>query len=298
MNLRHSVETAALISVHSQHITESPHPITEVSLQQYWERSQRRLKVWISGLVETQRAFASAEEHSVERLWAERIPLLEEIFVSEILTRVWGATLTAADRQQRKQSAGPIALNILKGHTEARTRALSLMVNDSRLTLDNLAGIERLRRKVERWTDVLIGHLVVRYGVDEYAFHAGRAREYGEEQLRQEAESGSEHVWALVFTGLRMAFPPLPTQSHFPNEFLEHQILGTVLGCFPSAAFGADGQFLSQYSARVERSSRQPERLPVELPKPVATPPALLKKEGTLGNGRGISFRDLRKRPL
>ena len=182
------------------------------------------------------------QEHA--ELWRELEPVLSEIFVSEILTRVWGAILTALDWELSCHDYEPIARNVLIGHLDARRRALILLASDGRVSQEHLARVDQIRRRVERWTDLLLGHLVDHYPVEDFAFEPQRAHDFCSQDLLQSANRPRQQAWNLVLIGLKMAFPE-PAEIDPPNELLQHQIVSSMLQCFPPEAFLGDGPFRS-----------------------------------------------------
>lgn len=242
MNTRQTVEFAALVSAYSPHIVERPERLPKRAMEQFWESSQKRLRLWLSALAYYQKRSLQVSPAERAQLWVELEPTLSEIFVSEILTRVWGAILTAIDQGLRTHDYEPIARNVLIGHLDARKRALQLLASDSSISIDQLARIDVIRRRVERWTDLLIGHLVERYDTRDFAFDAIRAQEFGAQQLLQSAESSREQAWTLVLVGLRMAFT-IESHEDPPNELFQQQIVTSILDCFPPNAFSPEGPF-------------------------------------------------------
>ncbi len=265
VNHRQSVEIAALVSACSPRVIDGGQCLPEGTLEKFWDRSQRRLKLWLSALNHYQREYLRVPPDEHLQLWNDLEPVLEDIFVSEVLTRVWGAVLTAMDQVRGTRVSEPIARNVLIGHLDARKRALQLLVTDTSLNVSHLSNIDRIRRRVERWTDLLLGHLVERHQVDDFAFDPIRAREFGAQQLLQATERPREQPWLLLLVGLRMAFPG--ESSPPPHDLLQEEILAAILACFPSAAFPTDGPFKLILKGRVSGDARQP-------PEPLGTPAA------------------------
>ncbi len=266
MNNRQTVEIAALISAFSPHIVEGTEPLPAGTLEKFWDRSQRRTKLWLMAVTRYQRQYASVAPDEHLQMWRDLEPILEEIFVSEVLTRVWCAALTARDQAQGTRTHEPIARNVLLGHLDARRRALQLLVTDTTLGIEHLTNIDRIRRRVERWTDLMLGHLVETYQVDDFAFDPVRAREFGAQQLLQSSERPRDQVWVLLLVGLRMAFPENPATP--PHELLQEEIVASILACFPPTAFQAAGAFKPILEGRIPVSSKaiQPEIAPVTSP--------------------------------
>lgn len=218
-------------------------------LERFWDRSQRRTKLWLMAVSRYQRQYASVAPDEHLQMWRELEPILEEIFVSEVLTRVWCAALTARDQAHGTRTHEPIARNVLLGHLDARRRALQLLVTDTTLGIEHLTSIDRIRRRVERWTDLMLGHLVETYQVDDFAFDSARAREFGAQQLLQSTERPRDQVWVLLLVGLRMAFPE--NSSAPPHESLQQEIVASILACFPPTAFQSAGAFKQILEGRV-----------------------------------------------
>lgn len=260
VSLRQIAETAAFASARSMLFIESSTPISEEQLHNYWKNCRGRLIDWLRSIdtLSSQAAERGAANHL--ELWQAAVPILNEIFVSEILTRVWAATLTAADMNRGSQLASPIARHTLNGHNEARNRALSLMVNGLQVPLGRLSQVDRLRRRTERWSDLLIGHLVLNFQLDEFAFEVDRSVEFGQSQMREVLRASEEPVWEFVLTGIRVAFKTLPDETP-PSDTWNRGIVRTILGSFPPDCFDEFGQFKGLRRSRVERSSEQPDRL-------------------------------------
>ncbi|MES2791963.1 MAG: hypothetical protein V4719_20280 [Planctomycetota bacterium] len=270
MNNRQTVEIAALISAFSPHIVEGREPLPAGMLEKFWDRSQRRLKLWLAAVTQYQRQYSRVAPNEHAQLWRDLEPILEEILTSEVLTRVWCATLTARDQAQGTRITEPIARHVLIGQLDARKRALQLLVTDTTLGFEQLTKIDRIRRRVERWTDLLLGHLVESYRVDDFAFDPVRAREFGSQQLLQSNERPRDQTWVLLLVGLQMAFPESPTP--LPHELLQGEIAASILACFPPSAFQAAGPF----RPIIERGRQTHEDLhqPLSLPVPAASVPS------------------------
>ena len=194
---------------------------------------------------------SSAIEH--QRVWTELEPILSEIFVSEILTRVWGITLTAIDRQQGQRSAEPIARNTTNGHTEARNKAISLMLS-LQIPMHELSKVDRLRRKSERWTDLLVGHLALRYQLPDFAFENQRSLDFGQSQVHEFVRATDESVWEFVQAGIHLSFSTLSNASSFSVPW-NRGIVRSILGSFPIDCFDEVGLFKSLRRIRIERPS-------------------------------------------
>ena len=250
--MRLTVETAALISAQSNHFITRGGPLPAGALQSFWNASKSRLNAWLTALELYPLQVGASDAATHQAAWQELQPLLAEIFTAEILTRLWGAMLVARDRVQGGREGEPIARNVLLAHLDVRRRALRLLVSESTNCEETLNDMDRLLRKVERWTDLLIGHLVLAHQLQDFAFDSRRALEFGQDQLEQMADGQSPgRVWNMLLLSLRLAFPDSIRNA---GQELEGDVVRSILACFPSEAFGSDGSFKSALQSRIESS--------------------------------------------
>lgn len=281
-------ETAAFAATRSQLIVESRTPIPERSLRKYWQHSRARHHCWIRELDSLNSQFGSLPRHEHADLWPQAELLLTEVFVAEVLTRVWTAILTAHDHRRYRQIAEPIARHSLSSHIEARNHAMILMVGEPEVTLSDIARVDRVRRKAERWSDLLIGPLVVEYGLHELAFDVSRAVEFAETRSSELVQAADAPVGEFIRTGLHLAFrdyvDPYPA-----TEAANQGILQAVIGSFPPDTFDEFGLSKSVSRVRCERSGQLDD--------------AVHSRGGTSsrradGSHQRLSFKELRQRSI
>lgn len=260
MNLRQSVELAALISSHALQVVESSEAIRKDMLQEYWSQSRVRIHDWLRRLTLYEDELATGTNQSLATIWPRIEFTLRDIFTSDILSRVWTSVLVARDEHRKTVEASPIGRRVFADNFQARRRAMQLMVNGPSVTMSQLAGIDRLRRKSERWADVLLGHLLTRYDVAEFAFDQGRALDFGEEERNNDSPRGRA-VWELILTSVRLAFPTTWNEGD-PHCDTRATIASAIVGAMPSDAFHANGPLKSLLESRIERSSKLPETRP------------------------------------
>lgn len=295
MNLRQTAEIAALVSAHSAHLIEGTQKPPDAALHRFWNQTKQRLHVWLGRLNRCQADLPSAALGEREAIWERVEPVLEEVFVSEILVRVWSAVLTAADLHRGTTHAGPIAASVMLGQSKARQLAMSLLVNCPPELLSRAARVDRLRRKAERWTDLLLGHLVAQYPAAEFAFDERRACDFGSEQLSLGVAGPDNRVWDLILTGMRLAFPAGKTLLA-ADSGCGCEVVRSVLATFPADAFMAEGPFKSVLYGRISRSGLHAEQSPIESVCQTA-PKAAVERHATPSSaGQGICFADLRRR--
>lgn len=249
MHARDLVELAALVSAHGPALVESGQAIPVESIEQYWTTSKVRLDRWAWRL----KSFAGRADAGVPRRpvqWPETRGVLEEILTSEMLTRVWTAVLCAYDRRRHADEAEPAARSVLIGHMEARHRVLTLMVRGPGLDAEAAVKLNHLRRRAERWTDVLVGHLLGIHDVSEFAFDPQRAKDFGDDLRHRGRLQGGRQVWPLVLASLRAAFQRGLSPAS-PDSDLNARIAAAILSCFPSDLFDSTGLMRSLWLVRL-----------------------------------------------
>ena len=249
MHARDSLEVAALVVLHGPALISSQTRISPTAIEQYWTASKSRLDRWAGAL----KSFGSSEAsdgRSDDERWNHLRPVLEEILIAEILTRVWTALLSAHDRRHQLSNTEPIGRSVMLGHLEARQRVLGLLVSSVEVNTRHGLVVERLRRQAERWTDLLLGHLLTLEDVGEFAIDADRAREFSEDLRHQARQGNAQSGWALTLVSLRGAFRQ-GLSGGSPNPDLNSRIASSVLACFPSELFDSTGVFQSLWLLRL-----------------------------------------------
>jgi hypothetical protein len=261
MHARELTELAAVAAAQGPMIVQLQRPLSASGVEDYWVSSKCRLDRW--GRALRRIGSAAGNQHPADERadWPFLRGVLEEVLTGEMLTRVWAAVLAAHDRQLGGHASEPVARSVLIAHLEARHRTLSLMVRGGALGLEWAVRLNRLRRRCERWTDMLVGYLV---GIDpdvaEFAVEPDRARDFAEDLRYRSQLAGGRHAWPLVLTSIRTAFRRgLATSS--PNGDLNEQIATSILACFPSEMFDATGLFQSAWLARLSSVSNDAQRM-------------------------------------
>jgi len=254
VNQRLVAEFTALVATQASLVIEGTTPIPDGPLWVYWQHSQGVLRRWRVMLDDRANLADSAVRPRL-------LSVAADVLVSELLTRVWGAVLTASDLQRRERHSEPIARSVLAAHQQCRVSVMRLLMNSFVLPREKLAELDRLRRRVERWTDLLLGPLVARYGdaIKEFAFDHRRASEFGHEQFVARFRTTAPPTWSFLLAGLRSAFPSDATTSVTTND-PTLTILRSVLAVFPDDAFQNEGPIKSLRWSRISRSGQHPER--------------------------------------
>jgi hypothetical protein len=250
MHARELVELASILSAQGPVLIRSSTQLSNNGVQQYWTASKCRLDRWARNLKSFAADATDLDATAARVQWPFVRGVLEEVLTGEVLTRVWTAVLCLYDRQRGESEFESLARSIMIGHLEARHRVLMLLVRGPGVDAEGAVKLNHLRRRTERWTDLLVGHLA-RYGdVAEFAIDIDRAMEFSRDLEFQTDQQGGRQAWPLLQASLRAAFQRgLSTTS--PNEDLNAQIASAILSCFPSDLFDSIGLFRSLWLSRI-----------------------------------------------
>lgn len=264
MHARELVELAAIVSAHGPVLVRGTERLSTTAVEQYWTASKCRLDRWGRSLKD----FASDARHAAEPRRRAQWPLLrgvlEEILTGEVLTRVWTAVLCAYDRHHGGNDAEAVARSVLIGHLEARHRVLTMLVRGPGIQPEQAVKLNHLRRRAERWTDLLVGYLSGLHDVSEFAVDPARARDFAEDLQYQCHLKGGRHAWPLVLASLRAAFRHA-LGSVSPNADLNAKIANSILSCFQPELFDSTGLFRSLWLVRLSNVTNDAQGLVEDL---------------------------------
>jgi hypothetical protein len=261
VNQRLVAEFTALVAAQAPLIIEGTAPLAEGPLCVYWQHGKT---LWPRRRRELEELCSLSDSTALPDRVPKIMAIASDLLVGELLTRVAGAILTACDRRQRLKRGEPIARNVLAVHQQCRASVLKLLLHSSSLPADQLAELDRLRRRVERWGDVLLGPLIAHYGheLSDFAFDPRRALDFGEEQFSSRLQSTPQPRSSFLLAGLRSAFPNGSTTVSASDPTMP--ILRSVMDLFPDNVFQAEGPIQSLRQSRIVRSSEHSEG-PLEL---------------------------------
>jgi hypothetical protein len=242
------VEVAALVAGQAPVLLKLDRQVSESALEQYWVSAKCRLDRWGRDL----KQYSTEIQEGAPRvaLWNAAQPVLEEILTSEVLTRVWTAVGCALDRQHRSRETGPIVRSIFVGHLEARNRVLNLMLQGQGFGVEASVLLNRLRHRIERWIDMLLGYVHTAGDAQEFAFDPERMLDFADDIQHEQVSPGGQLAWQMVLASLRTNFHAGLAVT-LPNDDLNERIAAAVLSTFDTDAFDSSGVFKSLWLIRM-----------------------------------------------
>ncbi|MDA7978362.1 MAG: hypothetical protein MPJ50_06290 [Pirellulales bacterium] len=251
MHIRFLVELAAQLSSHGPALIERKEPVPRDCLLRYWTASQSRAGDWSRTLKQfTDPDSELLPDENPTPRWEQVRRAMEEIFLSEVLTRVFAAIGAAVDQARQETEATPVVRSVLISHTEARVRVLRSLLQGRGVPANDAIELNRLRKRTERWTDVLVGSLACYADVTEFAAEPERARDFAEDFGQNKSREQAQTEWALVLASLRTSLSVL-WREYNSSEDWNGRIAESVIGCFDPELFDESGVFRSLWTTRL-----------------------------------------------
>jgi hypothetical protein len=246
VRLHDLADLAALLSRHSLHVIEPDDSRVETLAEAFWVHSRRLKGLWEQDMEQ----FAAAESREE---WSE---LAEEFLTADLLSRVWGGLLLAMSDRQRAFRARGLAQQVLSWNLGLRNRLLQTMT----LRWDQWGGhvprLDLLRRRMERWTDLLLSPLILRHPVDGACFSPERAFDAAPAYDQTRYHAGHSGLWNLTGAALRSSVPDrtLPQGERLK---IHGDMTCSILTAFPATAFDSGGVLRSETLRRIFQVVRE-----------------------------------------
>ncbi|MEM8736207.1 MAG: hypothetical protein AAGG44_18395 [Planctomycetota bacterium] len=140
------------------------------AVHSYWLTARYRHDLWSSRLAAHRAAIQRPGSSQRAQQWLDIIPTIQEVLLSEPLTRCVAHHAACLEEQEIDFDFGPLAQSAFAAHLEARHRCLHLIVFGSGLSPEQAARLNHLRRACEAVTDQLLATLMGTHGEDTFSF--------------------------------------------------------------------------------------------------------------------------------
>jgi hypothetical protein len=224
MHCRELVELAAIVAVQGPARIRD-YPAAADGAEQYQIASLERTNRWLRALRRPQLDATRAR------------PLLEEILVTEVLTRVWAGAACACD-QVYTGKLQQAARSVYAAHLSARNLVLRFLVDGVHHGARESLELDRIRRRSERWSDLLLGYLMLpassdrqRLALQEFAFESERMAEFARD-LAEDRQAPQPLASQLLRSSLCAGFRE-GLSDETPSAALNQKIALATLECFP-----------------------------------------------------------------
>jgi hypothetical protein len=237
------LQLAAILALHGPELAVRQPEHLDANLGSYWLASRRRIDSWNRHL----RQLSAATAHAV------KIPspanMLEEIIVSEPLTRVWTAIVVASHQNSQRNKAQAVVENIMNAHLTIRHHAMSLLARHS-INPETTPLLAQLESRTARWTDLLIAYLEQNHRVSHLAPHPERSLDFAEDLHSQARRPGSHTASAITLAAMRQAICcKISPKSHHAN--LNFQIGAAIVDSCDAEVLESAGLFDALCAIRI-----------------------------------------------
>gem|GEM_PF-4073781 len=219
---------------------------------EFWVLSRARVNEWSRLMKKCER---SRNQKFQSRLfWKTTEPILEEILLAEICTRVWCATLSMIDETRLHGELAPIARSVFVANLEVRRRALRLLLFARGLSGISTTSTNLLRRDCEVWTDGLLSQLSSQRVAQQFGFDRRRIQRFASMNSRQGRErptwAGRTPVTLSSLQGVAIKYGlAVREMKDVVCPELNAELLTNLLGCLPSSGFTGSGEPSLSWSA-------------------------------------------------
>jgi hypothetical protein len=257
---------AAVAAVHCDQLTDASSETMDHMLADYWRASRCRLDRWCHRLhALSERTKNASQPHPTGASSKDDSPqwsvgadaVVEEILVSEILTRTIAALTVAHDARHSQAESAPIGRNIFDGHLDARRRALSLVASPAHRGTSYAKSIVALHRQCDRWSDLLLAYLAPHAKVEQFAASPARVTDFTYDARHHlNSPASSDMAVTMILAGMNSSLKRLsPDRS--PNTDLNLELAAAVLSSFSPDDFDSLGLLHSGWFERLRNTPNE-----------------------------------------
>ena len=253
MHVRELAQLAAVVAVQAPGFARLGAIVPQAAIEQYWVASKCRIDRWVR-LLKRMADAADQWPKPAALAWPRVLPALEEILVSELLSRLWTSAAVAHDENRSDENLAPIARNIWLSHLDARRRLLQFMADGKAIEPEQAEPLDRLRRRIERWNDMLLAHLSPLIDTSEFAYEAPRARDFADDLAPNATAEERQLACQIVQASLAASLGD-SLHDRSPNADLNRKIGAAILACLPSDLLSAGAVANSLWLERMTRTA-------------------------------------------
>ncbi len=225
------IELTAAIVLQGPTWQRNPVAIPSRMSKGYWTFSRQRINQWHEQLHRIREHLDRPGAIRRASLWAEAQPVIEEVLLSEMLTRYLACYAAFLEKRNVDCDSAPIARNIYASHSEVRNRCLHLMLYAPGLPVELSVHLNRLRFLMERWIDQILGCLPEETDSEQFCFSYENLADARRYQRGQQHEMCNRLWWSLLLAGLRGNISgQIDRRPNSPrlNALIAQQVLGML----------------------------------------------------------------------
>ena len=236
MHASRLAELGSWVAINAPTMIQGPQEQPMLIATSYWVAARKRVQQWVTALRMFEKDFESPQPG--HQPWVALEIVIAEVLLSEMLTRIWSATVLIHDQTRGTDELFGLAHSVHLSHLEVRNRAQRIMLHGR---ADDEAAFDRLntlRRKIERWTDVFLAQLPNAPLAAQFGFDAKRVLDFAQEN--REDEGAACHTRQQILLASFQEDLGRLRQRTSANPDLNRELAAGVLACFPADEFRPD----------------------------------------------------------
>lgn len=247
------VAGAATLACHGPQLLLAAPATIQSRCQEYWLASHERFQHWAAALKVHEEPYRLMHEDEQHERWLRLHGLFEEIMAAGIFTRVW--TAISRDLGAEYEIESFVQSAYLK-QLETRKRALKLLLKET-ISHRQSAQLDKLRRRAERWTDLLLAHMVQFRAIEEYAFELPRVDDFAETLAMGENRDVAS---SLLLQSIKRPMGR-KTQVPCPHPALNCRVVESILAALGPDTCDSIGKHQKLWEIRLQRAVQDTQRL-------------------------------------
>ena len=260
MHASQLAEIGSWVAVHAANLVFGRQQPELCASNEYWVASKCRLQRWVTALKMFEQDIANPDEDHDP--WPALQAVVEEILLSEFVTRVWAASVLCHDQYHGSEEMHGLAHSTFVSHIEVRNRATRILLAGQADNEEVFDRINLLRRKLERWTDLFLAQLPNLRSAQQMAFDPERVADFYQERRQEE---GAHVVRRQQILMASFAAELEGFSQYAANPAFNRQIASGIMACFPSDRFDSTGLPKSARMLWMEKSQNDTQLLVEEL---------------------------------
>lgn len=204
-------------------------------MTRYWTASRSRIDLWHRAAARFQDQLSLNDAVGMRRWWIEHRPVIEDVFLGGMLTRVLATLGMALDQIHNQAEWSPVTESIHGSHLEAGSRFQQLLLTARGARVGDLQSLNQVRRRSERWSDVLVARIAWREpSLCRFASDIERAKQFASEHGKDSDASDlktKDRLMGLSIENSIMAVCGETTLLPEANRAVSSSVMGLLGHC-------------------------------------------------------------------
>jgi hypothetical protein len=249
MHARWLVEIATLFVIQTKVNEQNSLGLLPSASHRYWAVSRQRFERWQTLLTDYREGLENAGASQRVAIWRSLRPLFEEIFLSDVLTRILACYGARLEADAIDADLGPIAHNVFVTHEDIRNRCLRMLVSPG-VPIEQSIELNRIRHSLEHWSDTFMAQFSQDTTRLEYSFMAERTAELIDEAKERASDSSKLVAWQLMI-GSCQKWMQQHCRTTSASSSLNQQLGESVLAMLHPERFPSIAPFPLAFADRV-----------------------------------------------